>query len=104
MRVIQNSYCDVVSTMEPSKSADDLHDSAATLFDIAAGVVGTMFLAVTLWAWYLGEMVVNGQPLRYPAPTYLWAIGIGTAVGVSCWLYAGYRYWWTSRRSGHPQA
>ena len=90
--------------MEPGKSANDLHDSAAMLFDVAAGVAGTMFLALTLWGWCLGELVVNEERVRYPDPPFLWAIGIGTAIGISCWLYAGYRYWRTSRRSGRPQA
>ena len=52
--------------MKPSQSAKELHDSAATLFDVAAGVAGTMFLAFTLWGWFLGEMVVNEQRVRYP--------------------------------------
>lgn len=104
MRVIQHPYSDVVTGMEPRKSANDLHDSAASLFDIAAGVVGTMFLALTLWAWCLGEMVVNEQRVRYPDPTYLWAIAIGTAIGISCWVYAGFRYWFLLRDSGSTKA
>lgn len=90
--------------MEPRKTAKDLHDSAASLFDVAAGVVGTMFLALTLWGWCLGEMEVNGQRVRYPDPTYLWTIGIGTVIGLGCWLYAGFRYWSMTRDSSGPEA
>lgn len=83
--------------MKPSKSAKELHDSAATLFDVAAGVAGTMFLAFTLWGWFLGEMVVNEQRVRYPDPPFLWAIGLGAAIGLGCWIYAGLRFWFWKR-------
>lgn len=95
--MIHSSGLDVVPDM-------DLHKSAASLFDVAAGVAGTMFLALTLWGWCLGEIVVNGQRVRYPDPTYLWAIGIGTTIGLAGWFYAGIRYWSLTRGSGDPEA
>ena len=90
--------------MEPSQSAKDFHDSAAMLFDIAAGVAGTTFLALTIWGWFLGEIVVNGERVRYPDPPFLWAIGLGAAIGLGCWSYSGIRFWLRTRMTEGPRS
>ena len=72
-----------------------LHKSLAQTFDMAVPIAGTMFLALTAWAWVRGELTFNDQLVSHTADPakFLLLVGAGTLIGLACWMYAAIRYW-----------